>query len=95
MARGNDGLPAQIWPTPRPAGQDKKHFALGTSTAKPARGYFADVVGLESEQAIWDAIEGLPDEQEITDALVKLLGSYWLARDFMKWRMGKKAAPLR
>jgi hypothetical protein len=42
MARGNDGHHTQNWPYPRVAGQDRTHFRLGTSDAKPARGYQED-----------------------------------------------------
>ena len=66
----------QFQPFARPANQDRRHFALGTSTARPAAGYFADAAGLSSEQ-------------EIENALVKLLG-YSLAYDYMRWRMGMK-----
>lgn len=74
-------------PFSRPANQDRKYFKLGTSTAKPAAGYFADAAGLSSEQDIRDAIADLPSEQDIEDALVGLLGSRQLARDYMWWRM--------
>jgi hypothetical protein len=77
-------------PFARPANQDRKHFPLGTSTARPAAGYFADAAGLSSEQEIRDAIAGLSSEQEIEDALVKLLRYHSLARDYMRWRLGMK-----
>jgi hypothetical protein len=79
----------QFQPFARPANQDRRHFALGTSTARPAAGYFADAAGLSSEQVIRDAVAGLSSEQEIENALVKLLG-YSLAYDYMRWRMGMK-----
>jgi hypothetical protein len=78
-------------PFSRPANQDRKHFELGTSTAKPAPEYFADAADLPDEQVIRTAVAGLSDEQEIKDTLVNLLGSYSLARDYMKWRMRIKA----
>ena len=77
-------------PFSRPANQDRKHFELGTSTAKPAAGYFADAVGLSGEQVIRDAIAGLSGEKEIEDALFKLFRHRPLARDYMRWRMGIK-----
>jgi hypothetical protein len=81
-------------PFSRPANQDRKHFPLGTSTAKPAAGYFADAAGLSSEQVIRDAIVGLSSEQETEEALVELLRSHLLARDYMRWRMGIDVSPL-
>jgi hypothetical protein len=74
-------------PFARPANQDRTHFDLGTSTARPTKNYFADVAGLSSEQQIVDAIAGLTDDQEIIDTLVTLLGSRRMALDFLKWRM--------
>ncbi len=87
MAKGNDGIPMQNWPTPPEAGQDKIHFALGTSDARPAMGYFADIAGLPSEKPIEDAVAGLTDPQEIEKTLVKLLWSQRVAHEYMKWRM--------
>jgi hypothetical protein len=86
MARGNDGIMTGSLPYPRQANQDKVHFRLGRSPAKPAKGYFADAAGLSSEQQIVEAIAGLTTPQEIEDALENLLGSP-LARNYMKWRM--------
>jgi hypothetical protein len=77
-------------PFSRPANQDRKHFPLGTSTAKPAAGYFADAAGLSSEQEIKDAIAGLSSEQEIDAVLIKLLRSYELVHDYKRWRMRTK-----
>ena len=74
-------------PYPRAANQDRTHFDLGASTARPAAGYFAAVAGLSSEQQIADAIAELTDTQEIENTLVELLGSWRIARDYMKWRM--------
>jgi hypothetical protein len=87
MARGNDGVMTGSLPYPRQANQDRRHFNLGASTARPAAGYFAAVAGLSSEQQIMDAIVGLTDRQEIENTLVDLLGSQNMAHDFMKWRM--------
>jgi hypothetical protein len=56
----------------------------------PAPGYFADVIGLSSEQVIRDAVAGLSDEKEIEGALFKLFRHRPLARDYMRWRMGIK-----
>ncbi|MEZ5901667.1 MAG: hypothetical protein R3D51_19480 [Hyphomicrobiaceae bacterium] len=78
-------------PFARPANQDKKHFELGTSTAKPAEGYFADVADLPSEKVLQDAVAGLLSEQEIEDALFNLLPSRFFAHEYMRWRMGIKA----
>lgn len=76
------------------ANQDKKHFALGTSTAKPAAGYFAGVADLQSEQLLRDAVAGLTSEQEIESALLRFLPSSSFAREYMKWRMGiKRSVP--
>jgi hypothetical protein len=77
-------------PFARPANQDKKHFELGTSTARPAAGYFAGVADLPSEQVFRDAVAGLSSEQEMEDALFKLLPSRFFAREYMRWRMGIK-----
>lgn len=74
-------------PFARPANQDKKHFDLGTSTARPAAEYFAGFADLASEQVLRDAVVGLSDEQAIEDALFKLLSSRSAARDYMRWRM--------
>jgi hypothetical protein len=82
-------------PFARPANQDKKHFDLGTSSARPAAGYFAGVLGIASEQEIMDAIAGLSNETEIENALYDLFREdRKQAHDFMWWRMGiKKYAP--
>jgi hypothetical protein len=93
MASKNDGLGMgpEFW-TPLP-GQDRKHFPLGTSKAVPASGYFADVAGLANEQLIKDQIAGLSSAQEIEDALFKVFShNRYMARDFMKWRLGMKNA---
>jgi hypothetical protein len=96
MSGGNDGSSMQNWPYPRVAGQDKAHFRLGTSPAKPAAGYFAGVLGISSEQEIVDAIAGLSNEAEIEDALFKFFRQdRKLARDYMRWRMGIKKYALR
>ena len=63
MSRGNDGYSTQMEFSGRLAGQDQKHFALGTSPAPPSARYFADARGLENEQVIWDAIAGLSSER--------------------------------
>ncbi len=84
----NDGQSMQNWPYPRVAGQDRTDFPLGTCTAPPAPGYFADAFGLANEQVILDAIAGLTDPQEIEDALmVPLNGDRCQARDFMRYRL--------
>jgi hypothetical protein len=81
-------------PFARPANQDKKHFDLGTSPARPAAEYFAGVADLSSEQVLRDAVAGLSNEQSIEDALFKLLPSRFFAREYMRWRMGiKRYAP--
>jgi hypothetical protein len=87
MASKNDGLGMgpEFW-GPQP-GQDKKHFPLGSSPAKPAAGYFADVLGWANEQMIRDKIAGLSDEQEIEDVLFKLFWNRDQARSFMQWRL--------
>jgi len=87
MGSKNDGQSMQFEFAPRQAGQDRKHFPLGTSTAVPAPGYFAGIAGLENEQMIKDAIAGLSDSREIEDALVKILYSRRQAQDFMRWRL--------
>jgi hypothetical protein len=76
-------------PFSRPANQDRKHFDLGTSTAVPAPGYFAGVLGVKDEQVIKDAISGLGDH-EIEDALFNLFQNRQIARDFIRWRVWKK-----
>lgn len=79
-------------PFSRPANQDKKHFDLGSSPAKPAAGYFAGVLGIKSEEEIWNAIEGLPPK-DIEEALYKFFREdRRMARDFMRWRLGMKHA---
>jgi len=80
-------------PFARPANQDKRHFELGASPAKPAAGYFAGVLGIDSEREILDAIAGLSNEAEIEDTLYKLFRKdRCMAHDFMKWRLGMKNA---
>lgn len=74
-------------PFSRPANQDRKHFELGESTAKPAPGYFASVLGLPSERVIQGFIAGLSDEHHVEDALSYLFGSHQMACDYMYWRM--------
>ena len=93
MSGGNDGSSMQNWPYPRVAGQDKAHFPLGTSPAKPAAGYFADVAGLTNEQVIRDKIAGLSSEQEIEDVLFKLFWDRAQARSFMWWRLKMRTMP--
>lgn len=90
MSGSNDGQSMQLWPYGRVAGQDRKHFELGTSPAIPAAGYFADAAGLTNEQVIRDAVAGLSSEQEIEETLVKLLRDYRLAHGYMRWRMRMK-----
>jgi hypothetical protein len=85
MAKGNDGIPTQNWPYPRVGGQDKKHFKLGTSDARPAAGYWAGLAGLLDDQQIEDAIAGLSDEREIERKLIKLFHSHDIARYYMTW----------
>jgi hypothetical protein len=65
MSGGNDGTSTQNWSYPRVAGHDKIHFSLGTSSARPAAGYFASVAGLSNEQEIVALIAGLSNEVEI------------------------------
>jgi len=77
-------------PFSRPANQDRKHFSLGESPAKPANGYFADAAGLPSENVIRDAVAGLSTSEEIEAALIKLLIYRRLAHGYMRWRMGRK-----
>ena len=85
MARGN-GVMTGTLPYHRAANQDRMHFELGASTARPSTEYFAIVAGLLSEQQIVDAIAGLTG-QELKNTLVKLLGRRQMARDYIKWRM--------
>lgn len=84
--RQNEDFQMLIYqPFARQANQDKKHFELGASPAKPAAGYVAGVLGIDSEQEILDAIAGLANEVEIEDALFKLFREdQFMARDFMK-----------
>jgi hypothetical protein len=70
----NDGIGYQNWPPPREAGQDRAHVPLGTSTAPPARGYWADRAGLSNNYQIEEAIAGLSNPDEIQATLIKLLG---------------------
>ena len=77
-------------PFAHPANQDRKHFGLGESDAKPAANYFANVLDLPDEQPIRDAVVGLSSANEIEDVLFKLFRDRWQARDYMKWRMGIK-----
>lgn len=65
MTVSNDGHSMQLWPYSHAAGQDQRYFPLGSSSATPAAGYFADAAGLSSEEEIRDAISGLSGEQEI------------------------------
>jgi hypothetical protein len=59
----------QFVPFARPAGQDRKYFPLGTSTATPAKGYRTDF---------------RTDEQKFEDGLTQLLGSREKARAYIK-----------
>lgn len=80
-------------PFARPANQDRKHFALGDSDAKPASGYFASVTGLADEEPIKEAVATLTDLWEIEDKLFEILGSSQQAQDYMRWRMGLRPKP--
>ncbi|MEJ0077998.1 MAG: hypothetical protein WDO17_21680 [Alphaproteobacteria bacterium] len=74
--------------SPRQAGQDRKHFRLGTSAARPAKGYWAARAGLSNDYQIEEAIAGLSDAREIQMNLIKLLGFY-CAYDYMRcYKMG-------
>lgn len=84
---GNDGHPTGFEFYGRQSGQDRKDFPLGTSTAVPAPGYFADARGLANEQVVMDAIAGLSDRKEIETVLAELLRSQPLARQFMQYRL--------
>ena len=72
------------------AGQDRGHFPLGTSDARPAPGYWIDRCGL-SVKEIEDAIAGLSAPKGIEGVLVKLFQSRFsdardarlAARDYM------------
>ena len=86
----NDGQSMQNWPYPRAAVQDRTDFALGTCTAPPAPGYFADVAEVENEQVIADAVAGLSDAKEIHAALMKLFQNYYVTKEYMRRRMGIK-----
>jgi hypothetical protein len=77
-------------PFSRPANQDRKYFPLGDCPARPAAEYFATAAGLDSEQVFRDATAELSGEQEIEDALVKLMPNRWLALEYMRWRLGMK-----
>jgi hypothetical protein len=91
---GNDGYSTQNWPPPRQANQDKMHFPLGSSPARPASGYFADVLGIANEQMIRDQMTGLSEDKEIEETLFKLFWNRDQAHSFMYWRLGmKKYAP--
>jgi hypothetical protein len=84
----NDGIPYQNWPYPRQANQDRAYFPLGTSTARPAVGYWAARAGLSNDQQIKDAIAGLTDPQEIKATLIEL-ADYDFACDYMLYfKMG-------
>jgi hypothetical protein len=48
--------------------------------------YFADVRGLDDEQAIVNAGAGLSDPKQIESVLTELLDSQKLAREFMWFR---------
>jgi hypothetical protein len=79
--RENIGM-QQFQPFARPANQDRRHFPLGTSTKRPARGYWAARAGLSNDYQVEEAIAGLSDPQEIRAALIELAG-YDFARDYM------------
>ncbi len=75
-------------PFARPANQDRKHFDLGGSTARPAKGYWAARAGLKNDYQIEEAIAGMTNAEEIQVTLIKLLG-YSCAHDYMKcYKMG-------
>ena len=74
MANSNDGIGYQGEFYPRLPGQDKKYFRLGTSPARPARGYWAARAGVSKDYDIEEAIAGLSDPEEIKAALIKLGG---------------------
>jgi hypothetical protein len=82
MARSNDGPGYQSGFSPPLPGQDRKHFPLGTSTARPAYGYWASRANLSSDRQIEEAIAGMTNAEEIQVTLMKLLG-YDCARDYM------------
>lgn len=83
-ASKNDGLGMgpEFW-GPMP-GQDKKHFPLGTSPARPARGYWADRAGLSNDYQVEEAIAGLTDPKEIKAKLIDLAG-WQFAHDYMTY----------
>ncbi len=90
MAQSNDGIGYQNWPYPRQAGEDRRHFPLGTSTAKPAVGYWAARAGLSNDYQIEEAIAGLSNPDVIQATLIELLG-YNCAHDYMTcYKMGWK-----
>jgi hypothetical protein len=74
MPRSNDGVSCQSQFYPRLPGQDRAHFPLGTSEAKPAAGYFGAWAGLSSDKEIENAIAGLSDIGQIRGALIRLAG---------------------
>lgn len=86
----NDGIQYQNWPYPRQAGEDRRHFGLGISSAPPARGYWAARADLKNDWQIEEAIAGLTEVQEIQAKLIDLLG-YDCALDYMTYyKMGWK-----
>ncbi|WP_315778687.1 hypothetical protein [Bradyrhizobium sp. SZCCHNPS1003] len=87
MGTKNDGQSMQFEFYGRAAGQDRKHFRLGTSMGIPGPNYFADVRGFANEQVIHDAIAGSLDPKDIEHVLTELLDSRKLAREFMWFRL--------
>jgi hypothetical protein len=88
MASKNDGLGMGPEFYGRQAGQDRKHFALGTCKAPPARGYWAARAGLSNDYQVEEAIAGISDPQEIKAKLIDLAG-YDFASDYMTYyKMG-------
>ena len=88
MARGNDRVMTGTLPYHRVANQDRAHFPLGMSTARPAAGYWAARAGLSNDYQVEEVIAGLSDPHEIRAKLIELAG-YNFARDYMTYfKMG-------
>jgi|GEM_PF-6232243 len=90
MGSKNDGLGMGPEFCGRQPGQDRKDFPLGTSPAVPAPEYFADVAGVANEQVIADGIAGLTSQEDIQEALIQRFQNYYVAREYMRRRMGMK-----
>jgi hypothetical protein len=92
MARRNDGIMTGKLPYLRVAGQDRTHFALGTSRAKPANGYWTGCClkgsGVTNDKQIEDAIAGLSDA-EAKRVLIDFMG-FDEAEHYMLWRKKSK-----